>query len=252
MVIIRNKPNNLTLDQYLKLLRINFSQIHGHFSNKIQDLKLKLMEAKREIFYLKNKDFLDQKNDHANIESKKTEIGNSYESLKLTEQYKINLEFITNIAKLKAIKNFKFDQNIDNQMLKDCMSQLIDHIRIFLFEYILKNENEKSSAEESLFIVTDTIESINQSQNLHLEPNLYNLVFPFESILHGVQVFVNLFEVEWFYSVRNMLIDQIILFIDELVKFMVKFNSIEVSLNSIEFFLKKLFEKIFLIIFVLN
>lgn len=194
------------------------------------------MEAKREIFYLKNRDHLSQNSGHTVIESRKNEIENSYESLKLTEQYKINLDFITNIAKLKAIKNFKFDQNIDNQMLKDCMSQLIDHIRIFLFEYSLKDE--KSSNEESSFIVTDTIESINQTQNLQLKQKSYKLKFPFESILHGIQVFVNLFDVEWFYTVRNMLIDQIVLFIDELVKFMVKFKSTEVILKILFIFFK--------------
>lgn len=232
VAIIRNKPDNLNLDQYLKLLRINFSQIHGQFSNQIHDLKSKLLEAKREIFYLKNKDSLSQNEGQISFETKK-----STQPFELTEQYKLNVEFITNIVKLKSVnKNFKFDQNINHQMLKDCLSQLIEHIRIFLFEYNFKDQQH--SNEQSSLIVSDTIESVNQSQNKEAEGNSSSLTFPMESILHGIQVFVNLFEVEWFYSVRNMLIDQIVSFIDELVKFVAKFKSNQViNLFKILFYL---------------
>lgn len=229
LAIIRNKPENISLDHYLKLLRINFSQIHGQFSNKIHDLKLKLLEAKREIFYLKNKELLDKNDDQIDSWLKKKEIEINSDPLRLAEQYKLNLEFITNIAKLKAInKNFKFDETINHQMLKDCLSQLIGHIRVFLFEYGFKDDHNLN--EQSSLIVTDTIESVNQSQSFQKELNSFSkLAFPMESILHGIQVFVNLFDVEWFYSIRSLLIDQIVSFIDQIVKFFAKFNSNEVN-----------------------
>ncbi|CAF0755373.1 unnamed protein product [Brachionus calyciflorus] len=233
IAIIRNRPKDLSLDQYLQLLRVNFTHVHEKFSDEIQQLRLRLLDAKKEIFYLKTKEIikdLDGKLDEKTLgqlldTTKKFNYSKNESKFQdLITQFNSNLEFITNLIKLKTIdKDFKENQSVDQETLLDCLNEFLSQIKKFLFNYEFKQDI--SSNIPSSFIVTDTIDT--NEPIVSKEPNdeSFCITFPIESILHGVQVFLNLFEIEWFYYLRNKLIEQIVLLIDEIVRFIIKFDS---------------------------
>lgn len=232
VAIIRTKPKDLSLDQYLQLLRVNFSKTHEKYSEQLKNLKKSLLDAKKEIFYLKTQDQLKQTQisldsaigtaNLSNTNEKQNEkLSNSKKFNEFNKQFCSNLDFITNLIKLKTIdKNFKKNQDINQETVCECLSQILEQIRTFLFEYEFFDEH--SSA-----IITDTVDlnmtQINESKIL--PEGVLNIAFPLESILHSLQLFLNLYEIEWFYYLRNKLIDQIIVFINDLVKFMIQFET---------------------------
>ena len=101
-------------------------------------------------------------------------------------------------------------------------------IKTFLFNFEFKQETSIQYNIPSSLIVTDTIENstqLNDNKDVKSNNTMPNMTFPIESILHGVEMFLNLYEIEWFYYLRNKLLDQIVEFIDETVRYIITFDS---------------------------
>jgi hypothetical protein len=226
--IIRNKPNDLTLAEFLQLLRANFCQSYELQSEQIKNLKLNLIEARKEVFYLRNgQTLLNTKENSckepsssscfsstsylASNESSKVKVReNIRESVHLQEKWtslqqslKSNIEFMSNVAKLKRLDKDTIKLNdADRDVILECLEVLFEQINMFLF----------------------------QPSKCQSQP-LFEIAFPYDSILHSVQLFLNIYEIEWFYYLRNKLIHKIVQFIDDLSKFIIQADKKVRALN---------------------
>jgi hypothetical protein len=218
IVIIRNKPNDVELDDYINILRTNFVKSYKRNSDIIGSLKMALLDAKIEIYTLKNNiepsslenvDFnLSTSKSYAsmNDSSKDESVVNNLEFanqlIPIRNKYEKNIEFICNIAKLKSLKkDFRVNEISNDEILK-CLDNILSELSYFLFD-----------------------------------ETATKMKFPFESILHGVQQFLNIFEIEWLYYLRNNLLNLISKFIDDLVTNILKY-SYEKKVNQFLFFFK--------------
>lgn len=204
IVIIRNKPNDVELEDYINILRTNFIKSYKRNSDIISTLKMALLDAKIEIFTLKNNiepnslenvDFkLSSSKSFASVcESNNDSIVNNLEFadqlIPIRNKYEKNIDFIINIAKLKSLKkDFRVNEISNDEILK-CLDNILSEISYFLFD--------ETAAK---------------------------MKFPFESILHGIQQFLNIFEIEWLYYLRNNLLSSISKFIDSLVFSILKYS----------------------------
>jgi hypothetical protein len=48
------------------------------------------------------------------------------------------------------------------------------------------------------------------------------LTFPLDSLVHALQIFLNIFQIEWLYYLRSSLLDSLNDFIDEIIKFILE------------------------------
>ena len=154
--------------------------------DQIERLKFALYESKREVFYRENVDIfselsLSSKNFPLSRESFLCDINKKLsEPLRSNnedyQKFLQNVEFISNIVKLKNFtKSYRFSEN-NNQLVLECLTLLFKQIDYFL-HIQLKSEGEHK-------IVS----------------------FPIESIFHAIQLFINIYEIEWFYYLRDNLL----------------------------------------------
>jgi hypothetical protein len=255
LVIIRNKPAGVSLDEYMGLLRMNFRESFLNNKKQIYLLKSYLLDARKEIFYLKNKEAIElaSKNE-LTIESllNKPISANQLQKLQnLSEQFESNLEFLTSIVKLKSLDrefSSKLDE-INNDTVVECLKSLLNQIGHFVVlsgdkSPALTNKtahqsnlkfNDVSSHFDSQFTSASYLsgrENLEKQQQKPAESS--TLSFPIESILHSAQLFVNVFEIEWFVYSRNALVDHLGKFFDDLITFLLNFEASE-NVNCFEF-----------------
>lgn len=203
ITIIRNKPDDLSLDEFVSLLRANFTETTQYQNQLIQELKFSLLEAKREIFYLKNEISADaqvEESQQAN-DFKASLNFNANKLATLKRHFCQNVDFISNVIKLKQLDKESLKlSDADRDTIFQCLDSLLDQIHTFLFE-------------------------CGSFYNELTENNHESLHFPVETILHSMQVFLNIFEIEWFYYLRNQLIDKLLSLIDNIVKSIIQYQS---------------------------
>jgi hypothetical protein len=191
IAIIRNKSNELTLDEYINLLASTFCKSFVENREQISRLKLLLFESKKEAFYRENSNILSEMSlsSHNNelfrqqisSEAFLKEINKQIQSPIIHDslnhdQFLQSINFICNICKLKTFsKNFRLTEN-HNDTILECLTYLFKQIGYFLHCYLKQDENQKV------------------------------LSFPIESIFHAIQLFINIFEIEWFYYMRDNLL----------------------------------------------
>lgn len=168
MSIIRNRPKDLSLDEYLQLLRVNFSKTNEKYSEQILNLKHSLLDAKKEILYLKIKDQINNANslDSAIGSAHNFQSTNQNENKtsdkkynELNSQFSSNIEFISNIIKLKTIdKNFRSNQEIDQETVLECLIQLLKQFSTFLFQYDFEEDLTSLPMSSSMINLTDSID----------------------------------------------------------------------------------------------
>ena len=220
--MIRNKPENVPIESYVKLIQANFTASYKKNSDQIVELKQLLLEAKKQIFMLTIKP------DPFGLEDNKTKFENYLKNLELSEQKALkcdewqktqcqfgsNIEFMSNVVKLKSVQqSFRLNES-DKEVILECLVAVLNQVKCF----ILSSSNKKASN----------------------DPNFLPISFPFESILHSVQLFLNVFEIEWLYYLRHRLVDPIVDFIDELVAFILN-NTIHKKVSFFNFFFFFLF-----------
>ena len=239
MALIRNKPIELSLDEYMKLMRANFCQSYSKNTEQVETLKSLLLDAKKEIFYMKNKETLASHLSCSNTSSEtrsKLSMASKHKPEVLdTLKIKIhsNIDFVANIVKLKSLdKNFQLDESNIEAVL-ECMRDSLKQVGYFIFHAessstadsnINKRGNESVDASNSQFTMSSTSQSIfNKSKTTTTSAITVSVSFPLDSILHSMQLFVNVYEIEWFFYIRNRLNDQVIRFVDDLVTFVLEY-----------------------------
>jgi hypothetical protein len=163
---------------------------------QISRLKLLLLESRKEAFYRENANIFSELSlssnnsynnnniDRVSTENFLKEINNKIQS-PIThdpinhEQFLHNIDLISNVVKLKAFsKNFRLTEN-NNEMIMECLMNLFRQINYFLYNYLKQEESSKF------------------------------ISFPIESIFHAIQLFINIFDIEWFYYMRDNLLGYI-------------------------------------------
>lgn len=241
LVIIRNKPENLKLEDFLKLLQAKFVHTFQRQGDEIKILKLKLLESNKEIFELKNNNnnnlfttpSTTDSDSRSSVEPKNKsnpyflheEITKNTDPIKMSQMLKSfcsNIEFVANLVKLKEVeRNFKLNK-IDQELILDWLKIFLEQLHGFFFQMNFEGD-ETIDQSRILKDITNCYENVQNS--FQAKSSIPVLSFPIESILHGVQVFLNIYQIEWLYYLRNKLIDSIVPFIDDIVDFMIHNDS---------------------------
>ena len=196
--IIRSKSKEHTLENYITLLASNFCKSFVENREQIANLKLLLIESKRDVFYLEHRSFFpessryDDSQKQATLLSTQQMLGEINKKVLVVnsaydygEQFFKNLNFISNIAQLKTLeKNFRFSESNSETILESLM---------FLFKQISQLLLDQNSGVEQKFAV------------------------PIETLFHCMQLFVNIYEVEWFYYLRDSLLSMINTFLKSIM-----------------------------------
>ena len=207
IVIIRNKPENIKIRDYVHLLQTTFCKCFKRNSEQIVELKALLLETRKQLFIAENRQvFKAQESDE-----KKNSIESLIDKFKKlqTEQNKFlrldylnaeltsNANFMSNLIKLKSIeKNFTLNKTT-TELIIDCSSLFLNQIQFFFFK--------------SKLVSCGTTPN-----ELDLSP------IPIDGLLHSLQVFLNVYSIEWVYFARSSLIGIIEQLIDSLTQFILK------------------------------
>ena len=205
----------MSLDEFIKLLTSNFCKSYVENRDQIEHLKSIAFELKKELFQLENNTIL---SDLSNMDLNETspsdllkelnkKIIDQDEDSSLVEKLIANVEFISNIVKLKSLgRDFKLNEK-NNAIILECLVELFKQIDFFLFQDKLKRQDLEDSD-----VMSDSFSS-----------SASKVSFPIESILHAIQLFINIFEIEWFYYLRDNLVGLINTFLGDLVKYLIEY-----------------------------
>ena len=214
----------MSLDEFIKLLTSNFCKSYVENRDQIEHLKSVAFELKKELFQLENSTLL---SDLSNMDLNETsssdllkelnkKIIDQDEDVSLVEKLIANVEFISNIVKLKSLgKDFKLNEK-NNAIILECLVELFKQIDYFLFQDKLKREDLEDS------VMSDSFSS-----------SASKVSFPIESILHAIQLFINIFEIEWFYYLRDNLVGLINTFLADLVKYLIEYPGYMEQVNRV-------------------
>lgn len=226
IAIIRTRPAEFTLEEYIQIMRAKFYQVYETHHDEIESLKLKLFEAKKEIFNLRlrsssssgdgllvtpplsSNTFDDSSFTTATATT--SQIGqlssgdrklNENKIVQALEVLNSNVSFISNLVKLKGVETMLREGVASEDEIAEWLKIFLTQIERFFFDADLANQ--PCSAENTSTTIS----------------------FPYESLLHAMQVFLNAYQIEWLYHLRSRIIDQIVKFVDRLVHFCVDYES---------------------------
>jgi hypothetical protein len=167
---------------------------------------------------------------------KSKNIANSFANIdqyiKMKQNYELNMEFLINLVKLKIIgKNFQLDENVET--IIETLKQFLEQIKyFFLFDYNKTFENneqqttdisqtqqqlsQQSKADSGIsmsyassassYFESSTFNETNESFKQKEKRNDDNddeirffYSFPYDSLVHALQIFLNIFQIEWLY-----------------------------------------------------
>ncbi len=199
------------------MLQANFCAFYTSNSQQIVQLKSLLFTTRKQLFLEQNKETLCNAQDLS--DKKESGLDNLFKKLKLIEeknldlisseniraQFSSNLDFLTNLIKLKSVeKTFRLNENsID--VIAQCLTIFLNQIRQLFFE--------------SDFIIG--LNKQTETNNTTFKKPKFSI--PIDTLLHSLQVFLNIYDIEWLYYIRSNLIEKIRLFIKDLIKFILNF-----------------------------
>jgi hypothetical protein len=240
IAIIRNKPCDMNLKEFISLLQLKFKGAYMDNRQKIKQLEAELLQAKQELYVLKNKSLIDKFdeqianpsdtiNSYLNIYSYGNKsnydeniVDNINSFVKMKQKYEKHKEFIINLIKLKIIGK-KFDLNENTQIILTTLAEFLEQIKYFFF-----NSSVTTCADQQLELACG-MDMMPGSQNYEFDRRNENaLDYSYSCILHSMQIFVNVFQVEWLYYLRSNLITGLVQFIEDLVKFILEYNDSKV------------------------
>ena len=209
---------------------------------QINDLKFLLLEAKKQLFLAKNNDIL-SKLDEPNEQNKSTdkidELFKKFETNqkletksksieKMNLKFKSNIEFLTNLIKLKSIeKNFKIKE-VKNEAIIECLCSTLKQIQYFFFKTDLLIDIEKLSSNNDFLTYCNETETLSNQSDEASSERVFSI--PIDSLLHSLQMVINVYDIEWLYYLRKSLVDLIKEFVNEIIKFIVEFPSQKVHI----------------------
>ena len=264
----------MNASKFTKLIQFSFRESYDANKEIISQLKESLLKCKQENYLLKNKatastsqslinsshpSALDQINslNHSKFAQSNENLINKFQSInqytKMKQNYEQNIEFLTNLIKLKIIgKNFQLDENVETIIAT--LRQFLEQIRYFFLydhELLLERDNDqiisqKSQSQQPNCSLDDSginfsysssyfdstlnktkqslfqVEPKQQTSSFEKNEEIIVFKFPYDSLVHALQIFLNIFQIEWLYYLRSNLLDSLNDFIDELVKFILE------------------------------
>ena len=177
IALIRSKPSNLTIEQFIQLLQAQFKSSYVSNRDQIIDLKNFILKIKQELFVQENSDILSNEPIEQN-ESEKPKKTKNINEHELKFKLKSNLEFLSNIIKLKAIRRgFK-----TKQTLSDTSAETIFETMLMFLHQINLFFNGANLMIEDMNVIGD-------------KGVLYPM--PKDTLEHAVSLFVNVFDLEF-------------------------------------------------------
>ena len=200
LVLVRNRPSNAaTTHDYIQLLRAHFTRSYECNTRRIELLESLLHDARREIFYLKHGPALPsaQLQDVLRAPppppSSNLVLGES-RFVHAQRQLNLNLEFICHIVKLKNLDaRFTLNEST-NETILNSLTMIFKQLHTLLFD---NDDHDHDHYHDEQSTTTP---------------------LPDESLLHCFQLFVNIYDIEWLYYLR----DRLLKLIGELVLTLIK------------------------------
>lgn len=184
IALIRSKPSNLTIEQFIQLLQAQFKSSYVSNRDQIIDLKHFILKIKQELFVQENSDILSNEPIEQN-ESEKPKKTKNINEHELKFKLKSNLEFLSNIIKLKAIRRGIKTK----QTLSDTSAETIFETMLMFLHQINLFFNGANLMIEDMNVICD-------------KGVLYPM--PKDTLEHAVSLFVNVFDLEFvFYRVEH-------------------------------------------------
>lgn len=239
--LLKAKQENILLKEKLLESLRSKSTTSSNLSNAFNSVESQISDVKINSFLELNvNQFKMRTQTNGNIAIK---FANMQQYTKMKSNYELNIQFLMNLIKLKITgKNFQLDENVET--IIETLKEFLKQIKYFFFlDYTQTEEgkieetthlNEKQNINTTESISNDS--AINMSfsfdytlfgeTNLNSESikkssqneiNFYS--FPHDCLIHALQIFLNIFQIEWLYYMRSNLMDILFDFIDDLIKF---------------------------------
>lgn len=199
VAIIRSRPSDMSLEEYILAMRTKFHVVYQSHQDEIDSLKRKLLEAKKEIFNLRVAQTQQKPaaSSDANPLTPPPALPPPERNTRLARllhSLDSNVAFVSNLVKLKSVETMLREGLASEDEIGEWLRTFLAQIERFFFRLPTTNENEADEV----------------------------LSFPYDSLLHAAQMFVNAYQLEWLYHLRSQLVDQICKFVDSLVQFCLK------------------------------
>jgi len=262
IAIIRNKPASMSALEFTKLLQLNFTNSFIDNRTVIQNLEKNILTLTQELSVLKLQEkiineipfealqitaTLSETIEHSLLFHKTSDTNQAklktYQQVKEeARNYDANLKFLSDIIKLKTLSK-DFQMNEDTLTILKTLKDTIEQIRFFFQSY--DEEDPKSKAEimsdkksdasfvedDSAFAESTTLFFITQEFE---QPDEIYCLFPLDTLLHGLQMVVNIFQIEWLYYFRNDMLVIFHEFIEFLIKFIIECDDLKIHESKIE------------------
>ncbi len=191
-------------------------------AERIDLLKHQLFETRKKLFVAEHKEIIDNIGASANDQNEPSleMLFEKFQKLQndtnkrtdLKERFNSRLELMVNLIKLKSIeKNLKLNENT-KELIADCLSSFLKNISEAFFNLNIKQDHS---------------DSLDDNPSNHKACFKEFSVIPIDSILHSLQVFLNVYDIEWFYYLRSSLIESIETFTNDLISFILNYSNSE-------------------------
>lgn len=190
-----------------------------------------MFETRKQLFLLEHKEAINKIDKKAN---EKTSNGTNLETLfekfqtlqndnnkniDFKQRFNSRVELMANLIKLKSIgKNFKLNENM-KELIVECLSSFLEYISQSFFNGDIKPDFD---------ILNDDCNYSSSKKNSFKEFS----EIPMDCMLHSLQVFLNVYDIEWLYYLRSCLVELIDIFVNDLINFITSFSNSE----KVEFF----------------
>lgn len=185
-----------------------------------------MFETRKQLFLLEHKEainVIDKKTNEtssngANLdtlfEKFQTLQDENSKNIDFKKRFNSRVELMANLIKLKSIgKNFKLNENM-KELIVECLSSFLEYIsQAFL----------KGDIKQDFDVLNDDCNYSNSKKNSYKEFS----EIPMDCMLHSLQVFLNVYDIEWLYYLRSSLVELIEIFVNDLINFITSFSNSE-------------------------
>lgn len=179
IALIRHKPANLTLEEFVRLFQLQFRDKFQQNFTQINQLKSRILELKQEIFMLKNKDLISEAQpvdyERSEVSTKRNDIN----ELDVRFKFRSHLEFMSSLIKLKRIGTSFTTKQLLNEI--SCET-ILETLLTFLHQINL------FYCESNLVVAHVDQESLKEGALAYPMPK--------DALEHAIAVFVNVFNIE--------------------------------------------------------
>ena len=212
MSLIRsyNKSNvmeELTLADYVRNVQLHFRALQVDKQSKIEELRLSLFKAKLELFRINNRALFDE----ATRDSIRTVIDAKSDTI---------------LNEIKLIESLGKQSQQQQHQATSCFQANVDFLTSLIKMKSIAQRNALKLGPESIELVLDCLRLfLDQVEQLFFN----ELTLPIDCLLHGLQQFVNVYDLEWLYYIKSHLLPNIVKFINQLIRFLLLSDALEIG-----------------------